>query len=625
MSRLLALAGPRAHRRHIAEGMRDLAGAGGRAAEIGSGMGWLACDGAGGGVAAHGGLALAMDGRIFNRDELGIEGTDPQALLHLAAMYGLAGAMERLNADVAVVLWDARRNTLELARDRWGMRPLYWVAAAGVTAAASRPRPLLSLPGVRVEADPSYVARIAGSHYRTFDNDPAASPYLDVRQVPAASVVALALVEDGSVRHQRTERYWTLGGDDELDLPEAELAERYRELLIDAVRRRLAVAPRPAFTLSGGMDSGSVLASAVHATGEKQRAYSTVYADPTYDERTEIATMLDRCVESWHPVEIAVPDVMGTVSRLVSIHDEPVATATWLSHAILADAVAAEGVGSILGGLGGDELNAGEFEYFPCHFADLLAEGDTAAYEAEVAGWSRYHDHPVFRKDADVARAMVARIADPAHPGRVLPDRGRLGRYVGAVDPDLFDLAAYEPVMEHPFGTLLRNRTWQDLTRETMPCCLRAEDRNLGPLGVERFHPFLDHRLAELMFRVPGRMKIRQGVTKHLLREAMRGVLPEETRTRIAKTGWNAPAHIWFSGENRDPLMDLIASRSFRDRGVYLPDVVDNIADEHEQIVLSGRPRENHMMFLWQLVNLELWLREVDGLRARLAGGMAVA
>lgn len=82
---------------------------------------------------------------------------------------------------------------------------------------------------------------------------------------------------------------------------------------------------------------------------------------------------------------------------------------------------------------------------------------------------------------------------------------------------------------------------------------------------------------------------------------------------------------MWFSGDNRDPSMDLIASRAFRDRGVDIAEEVDRIADEHEQIVLTGQPRDNHMMFLWQLVNLEPRLREVDGLRARLAGGMAVA
>lgn len=162
MSRPLAMAGPRAHRRHIADGMWTWPAPTGRAAEVGSGMGWLACDGDGGGVAVHGGLALAMDGRIFNRDEVGTEGTDAQALLRLAAVWGLAAAMESY-ADAAVILWDPRRNTLEMARDRWGMRPLYWTAASGVVGASSRPRPLLGLPGVRVEADPSYVARIAVS------------------------------------------------------------------------------------------------------------------------------------------------------------------------------------------------------------------------------------------------------------------------------------------------------------------------------------------------------------------------------------------------------------------------------------------------------------------------------
>jgi asparagine synthase (glutamine-hydrolysing) len=106
-------------------------------------------------------------------------------------------------------------------------------------------------------------------------------------------------------------------------------------------------------------------------------------------------------------------------------------------------------------------------------------------------------------------------------------------------------------------------------------------------------------------------------VTKHLLRLATRGLLPEETRTRIKKTGWNAPAHIWFSGKGRDALMDLIGSRAFRERGIYDVARVRMLVDEHERIVASGRAEENHMMFLWQLVNLELWLRSLDGRGAR--------
>jgi asparagine synthase (glutamine-hydrolysing) len=627
MSRILAMVGP------PSPGLRGLDGQMRHALGVVPGprnertaeRGWLASLGSGGGVAECEGIVVAIDGRIFNRDEIGLAGTDAEVVARLIRSEGPAAAMRRLNADISVVCWEPAAGRLSIARDRWGMRPLYWAAGAGLVAAASRPRPLLGLPGVRVEPDPFFVARIAGSHYRTFDNDPERSPYRDIEQVPAASVVSIEVSPSGRVGPPRTERYWHLDGTIITDATEAELAERYRELLIDAVARRVAVAPRPAFTLSGGMDSSSVLASAVRATGQKQRAYSTVYADPTYDERTEIATMLDGCVDTWRPIEIGVPDVFGTVARMVAAHDEPVATATWLSHQVLGEVAASEGVLSILGGLGGDELNAGEFEYFPCHFADLAAAGRLGDLYREIAGWAEHHDHPIFRKDASVAAAMMARIADPSRAGHIRADRERIDRYAAALAPSMPSVRGFAPVMEHPFRTLLQNRTWQDLTRETMPCCLRAEDRNLAPLGLERFHPFLDHRLAELMFRVPGKMKIRDGVTKRLLREAMRGVLPEETRTRIAKTGWNAPAHVWFSGENREPLMDLIHSRAFRERGVYDHAEVVRLANEHEQIVASGEPRENHMMFFWQLVNVELWLQDVDGLRVETTSTQALA
>ena len=98
-------------------------------------------------------------------------------------------------------------------------------------------------------------------------------------------------------------------------------------------------------------------------------------------------------------------------------------------------------------------------------------------------------------------------------------------------------------------------------------------------------------------------MKIRDGVTKRLLRDAMTGILPEETRTRIKKTGWNAPAHVWFTGHGRDQMRDLVASRTFRSAGIYVVPEVERILNDHERIVASGAARENHMMFLWQLMN----------------------
>jgi asparagine synthase (glutamine-hydrolysing) len=296
----------------------------------------------------------------------------------------------------------------------------------------------------------------------------------------------------------------------------------------------------------------------------------------------------------------------------VRVHDEPVATATWLSHWVLCRRAAADGFDAIFGGLGGDELNAGEYEYFTPHFADLRAAGRERELAHEIAEWSRHHDHPIFRKDAAVAEANMARLTDPRVRGRCLPDRERITRYASALHPDLRgELEAFEPVMDEPFDSYLRNRCFQDLFRETTPCCLRAEDRHTTALGLRSVDPFLDHRVVELMFAVPGDLKIRDGITKRLLREATVGLLPEETRTRIKKTGWNAPADRWFAGPGRARVLELIESPRFAERGIYDVAEVRRLLDEHDAIVSSGRPAENHMMFFWQLVNLELWLRSL--------------
>jgi asparagine synthase (glutamine-hydrolysing) len=465
---------------------------------------------------------------------------------------------------------------------------------------------LLVDPDLPRSVDRRFVACFAGSHYRTFDNEPNRSPYEAIDQLPAGTY---ARVRDGELI---VRTYWTLREEPDFVEPEEELAERYRELLRDAVRGRLGRAEDPAFTLSGGMDSSSVLACATRESGRKQAAYSTVYEDSTYDESADIRTILDSTVSAWVPVKVSEPDLGLVVPKMISANDEPVATATWLSHYLLCERAHRDGVRTLFGGLGGDELNAGEYEYFFFFFADLLRAGDEERLAREVERWIAYHDHPIYRKSLDSMNRTLARVIDRKTPGKCLPDAQRLGRYAGVVRKDYFDLAAFVPIMDSPFTSYLKNRTYQDIFRETAPCCLRAADRQAAEFGIEVTWPFFDHRLVELMFRVPATMKIRDGVTKHLLRRATAGIVPDETRQRIKKTGWNAPAHVWFTGQGKALVLDLIASRAFVERGVYDIDRVRSIADEHDAIVREKQPVENHMMFLWQLVNLELWLQAKD-------------
>lgn len=557
---------------------------------------------------------VVMDGCLFNRDELAGGDCDAERILHQVEQDGVVNAMKRLNGDFAIALQDKRTKAVWLVRDRIGAKPLFYVESRDRLAFASRTRSLLMLPDVSTNVNERFAATFAGSHYRYFDNDPNASPFADIRQLPAGSLLKWEPNKDATI-----ERYWSLTDQPNWEEGEEELADQYRELLLDAVRRRFEVADRPGFTLSGGMDSSSVLACAVRASGEKQHAFSTVYEDKTYDESEEIQSMLEATVTQWHKVPLDRPDVISTVEQMVACHDEPVATATWLSHYQLCGQATTEGFGSLFGGLGGDELNAGEYEYFLYHFADMVAGGQADQLDAEIEKWIEYHDHPIFKKSHEMAHRELAKIQANGRPFHCVPELSRLNRYVDTVSKDYHRLDQFTPVMEHPFSSYLKNRTFQDMFRETAPCCLRAEERQATALGLENYLPFFDHRLIEFMFRVPGSMKIRDGVTKVLLRRAMADILPEETRSRIAKTGWNAPAHVWFSGPGIEPLMDVVRSQSFRERGIYDLDRVGQIIEEHQDIVEHGKLQENHMMFLWQLVNLELWLRDVDQLSTRKA------
>ena len=554
---------------------------------------------------ASDGLVVVLDGSIYNRAELGAYKSDSELLAALYRRHGFVEMLLRLNGDYAIAIYDVVDDALWLARDRFGNKPLYYAVTAHQFVFASQPRGLLKLPSISWQVNRQFVALFAASHYRYFDNNPDASPYADIAQLPAAHYLCLR----GDVL--RKHAYWVLDDLPDFDDTEDDLAERYRDLLVDAVSLRLKSAEKPAFTLSGGMDSSSVLASAVRISGEKQHAFSTVYSDATYDETDEIRSMLDSAVEKWHAVQVENPDVFELVRQMVEIHDEPVATATWLSHYLLCQETAALGFEGLFGGLGGDELNAGEYEYFFYYFADLRTALADKLLNHEIEKWIENHDHPIFRKSQTVYEDGLARIVDLRQPGRCLPERNRMTRYYHALDRGYYELDSFEPAMDHPFQSYLKNRTFQDIFRETAPCCLRAEDRQTMAFNLDNFLPFFDHRLTEFMFRISGHLKIRDGRTKHLLRKATRGILPEETRRRIKKTGWNAPAHIWFSNQNQEQLLDLIHSQSFRQRGIYNLTEVEAIVQEHHEIVSSGEARENHMMFLWQLINLETWLEIV--------------
>ena len=415
----------------------------------------------------------------------------------------MLAALKQLAGDFALAVLDPAAGRLWLARDRFGVRPLYWTAGRGGVAFASQPRSLLMLPGVATEPDPSFVARFAASHYRTFDNDPEASPYRDIRQLPAGHAL-----EIGAARPRLAGALLAARGSGDFDEPAAELAEGYRAHLLRAVRQRLGAAARPVFTLSGGLDSSSVLCAAVAVTGEPQQAVSCVYTDTVYDEREEIRDVVATKVAQWHAVEIGNDiDVAGDRGAQVRAArraggDRDVAVA---SAACRAD-----------GGRLRDAVRRPRRRRAERRRVRVLP--DPLRRSARGRGAKR-------RSRRDRLLGAASRPSDPSQGCRRrrrddgAPDRSRGAGPVPcptaraccatppALGPASSTLRAFEPVMDSPFPSYLKNRTFQDMFRETLPCCLRAEDRHGAAFGIETIDPFLDHELVEFMFRVPARSR----------------------------------------------------------------------------------------------------------------------
>ena len=370
-------------------------------------------------LAESAGYLVAIDGYVYAD---AIAGTPAQAeglaarLLAAFRQLGFERALETLDGAFAIAFFDPTAERLWIARDRFGIKPMYYAATAQGLAFASQPSGLMSL--VRLDFNRQFVGLFAGSHYRTIDNAPERSPFAAMAQLPAGHVGSVTRGAAVSMR-----RYWKLQPAELPQRNEAEFAETYRGLIFQAVRRRLSITSKSAFTLSGGLDSSTVLGTAARIVDGACDAFSSVYSDATYDERNEIADVVDAGIARWTPVEFDNEiDLFARIDHLVRIHNEPVATATWLAHEQISRVVAMAGYRSLFGGLGGDEMNAGEYEYFPFAFADLIKAGEAARLDRELDMWAHHHDHPIYRKDRAIGRRMITTLVDLECDGVCRPD-----------------------------------------------------------------------------------------------------------------------------------------------------------------------------------------------------------
>jgi len=566
-----------------------------------------------------GDLVLDYNGEIYNFQQLRLEleslghrfhsRTDSEVVVHAYEEWGSA-CVKRFDGMFAFAVWDRNRRRLFLARDRFGVKPLYWYLRDGLFVFASEIKAILGHPKV-----PREVCYPALNEYFTFQNVLTDATLFDgIRLLPAGCTLTLEVL-DGST--PAIERYWDFPFSAERpEISPEEATDRLYDVFLRAVTRQLVSDVPVGSYLSGGMDSGSI--TAIAARGVPRLATFTGGFDLSsasglelaFDERQAAEEMANLLKTEHYEVVLHAGDMEWVMPELIW-HLEDLRVGQCYPNYYVAR-LASKFVKVVLSGAGGDELFGG----YPWRYFSAAAEGDREGYlRGYYAFWQR-----------------------------LVPDEEKAQLFNGAVLRELGDHSAYEvfrSVFDAWPGRLDSRSDYLDASlyfelKTFLHGLLVVEDKLSMAHSLETRVPFLDNELVEFALTLPPSLKVpvlAQGVTvdenlagkrflfeaersrgKAVLRAAMERVLPPAAAER-AKQGFSAPDASWFRGESIEYLNRLLRDPKARIYEFLEPAYVARVLDEHS----SGRV--NRRLLIWSLVSFEWWCRSfLEAFPARTQG-----
>jgi asparagine synthase (glutamine-hydrolysing) len=538
---------------------------------------------------------VVQNGELYNYRELRAEleqaghrfrsHGDTEVLAHLYEQDGLDFAT-RLRGMFAVALWDAPRRRLVLARDRYGIKPLYYHAGGDGLEFASE---LRALPRGEIDLD-------ALEAFLAFNSIPAPlTIFRDARKLPPGH---LLVWEDGEVRLERYARPAPAATDELRGDDEAELIEELRARLRDSVRAHLVSDVPVGVLLSGGIDSAALAALAAEESSEPLRTFSIGFEERSFDELADARLVAER-YGTRHRELVLRPDAALLLPALADAFDEPFADSSALPTYLVSQ-LAAEDVKVALSGEGGDELFGGYYTYV----ADLLAMR---------AGWAAGLARPVVeRLPSSSARASfdykAKRFVRAAH----LPPLERHHAWKEIFSPEArAELTgrdhAFDPVdiyrerfAETGEAELLARLQDVDLGIYLVDDLLVKTDRASMAHSLEARVPYLDTAVTNLALALPTKQRVRGLRKKVLLRKAVEPLLPRQV-VRGKKRGFSIPAAAWLRGELEPFTRETLSAETLRRQGFFQPEAVTRLIDRH----VAGE--EDLSRQLWGLLSFTLW------------------
>ncbi|RMD94714.1 MAG: asparagine synthase (glutamine-hydrolyzing) [Calditrichaeota bacterium] len=549
---------------------------------------------------------IVFNGEIYNhlelRKELETRGhkfktrTDTEAILHAYEEYGV-DCPQKLNGMFAFAIFDQKKQSLFLARDRLGIKPLYYYQDNEKLAFGSELKSILELPNI-----PRQVNSVALDIYMTFEYIPAPhSIFKNIYKLPPGHFL---LLKDGKIK---IKSYWELHFD-ERPWEENQLCEELIDLLQDAVKIRLmSDVPLGAF-LSGGIDSSTVVALMSRVMDRPVETFSIAFKESSYNEAHYARTIASTFHTNHHEFTIE-PDALELTQKLVGHLDEPLGDFS-IFPTYLVSKMAREYVTVALSGDGGDELFGGYETYIADKIAKMYMRIPKFLRD-NIIVYLLNKIPPTEKKKGLINRAkrFVEGMQLPSQLEHTrwmifLQEVEKIKLYTHDFQNQLKGLEAYNFILNYFDQTnnadAINRQLFVDIKTYLVDDILVKVDRMSMATSLEARVPFLDHRFVEFTTQIPGEYKLKGRRTKFILKKALHSILPDEILKR-GKEGFSIPIKNWLKTDLKDLMLDVLSPDNIKNTGFFEPAYVQKLIREH----LTGV--ENHSHRLWAMIVFSIW------------------
>ena len=475
---------------------------------------------------------LAYNGELYNfvevREELrarGVEFRTSGDTEVLAAAYDRDGweGLDRCEGMWAFAAYDESTGTLGLSRDRFGEKPLYVYREGEELYFGSEVKFIAALLGRPLRVNHRHLHRYLVNGYKALYKT-SDTFFEGLEELPAGG-----WLERGPAGEERSGRFWRPGRPESNGLSYEEAVEGTRERLIRSVELRLRADVPLAFCMSGGVDSMSLISIAKSVFDYDVHGFTILNRDERYEEQDMVEYAKAELGVRHTAIETETTGFLGKLRELIRHHDAPLYTITYFVHWLLMKSIHEHGYRISISGTAADELYSGYYDHHLAYLHDV--KDDAGLFEASVDNW-REHIAPIVRNPY---------LLDPRY---FVDDPGRRDHIY--LDADEFASHLRVP-FEEPFtetdraDSLLFNRMHNELFAESVPVILHEDDLNAMYFSIENRSPFLDRELFEFSSSIPPRHLVQRGMAKAVLRDSMRGIVPDRVIDNRRKVGFNAP------------------------------------------------------------------------------------